>query len=37
MVLEVVNEMFRHIKESPDEAVLKKNFDKEMRNCKPYR
>lgn len=34
VVLEVVNEMFRHIKESPDEAVLKKNFDKDMRSCK---
>ena len=34
VVLEVVNEMFRHIKESPDEAVLKKNFDKEMRSYK---
>ena len=33
VVLEVVNEMFRHIKESPDEAVLKKNFDRDMRSA----
>ena len=32
VVLEVVNEMFKHIKESPDEAVFKKNFDKEMQS-----
>ena len=32
VVLEVVNEMFKNIKESPDEAVLKKNFDKDMRS-----
>ena len=34
IVLEVVNQMFSHIKESPDEAVLKKNFNKEMRSYK---
>ena len=26
--------MFSHIKESPDEAVLKRNFDKDMRGCR---
>ena len=31
IVLEVVNKMFKSIKESPDEAVLKKNFDNDMR------
>ena len=30
VVLSVVNDMFRSIKESPDEAVLKSNFDKDM-------
>ena len=30
VVLSVVNDMFRNIKESPDEAGLKKNFEKEM-------
>lgn len=34
MILEVVNEMFRHIKESPRRGVLKKNFNKEMRSYK---
>lgn len=29
-VCELLHEMFANIKESPDEAVLKKNFDKEM-------
>ncbi len=33
-VLSVVNDMFRSIKESPDEAVLKKNFEKEMQCCR---
>lgn len=37
VVLEIVNEMFSHIKESPNEAVLKKNFDKEMRSYKAKR
>ena len=34
VVLEVVNRMFENIKESPDEAVLKKNFEKDMRCCR---
>ena len=29
-VCELIHEVFANIKESPDEAVLKKNFDKEM-------
>ena len=34
IVTEFVKEMFSHISESPDEAVLKKNFDKYVRGCK---
>ncbi len=34
IVIEVVKDMFSHIKESPDEAALKRSFDKEMRSCK---
>ena len=33
-MIETVKLMFSHIKESPDEAVLKRNFDKDMRGCR---
>ena len=34
IVTETVKKMFSSIKASPDEAVLKRNFDRDMRGCK---